>query len=268
MNSKERMQSINALLEVRGRVSVMELAEQFNVAQETIRRDLAKLEENGAVRKIHGGAISSQNKFEESLVSRLSQGIPEKHKLSRYAAKLIPSGSTLFIDFGTTTNIFVEHINQLSNLTVFTNSHLIAAAFTENPTCEAYVFGGKYDDKFKSNSGPMVIEGINQYYSDFTVISIGGIDKDSGFSLQDIGEAMTAKAMLTRSTKNIVIADPSKFNRRGIAHVADFHQIDYLVTSEKPDAEMCAVLEANNVVLIASDGAVSDASLEVDLLEK
>ncbi len=250
MKSSERQHSIKAQLDVRGRVSVVELAEQFQVAQETIRRDLAKLEETGAVHKVHGGATSKQNKFEDTLASRLTQSIPEKHTLARFAAKLIPPGSTLFIDFGTTTAIFVEMINQLSDLTIFTNSHMIAAAFTDNPTCEAYVLGGKYDDKLKSNSGTMVVDAIQQFYADFSVVGTGGVDKEFGFSLQDIDEATTAKAMLTRGAKNIVLADPSKFDRRGIAHMADFHQIHYLVSSEKPDDEICAALAAANVVLV------------------
>ena len=119
MKSSERQQSIKAQLDVRGRVSVVELAEQFQGAQETIRRDLAKLEETGAARKVHGGATSSQNKFEDTLASRLIPNIPEKHKLARFAAKLIPPGSTLFIDYGTTTAIFVALINQLSDLTIW-----------------------------------------------------------------------------------------------------------------------------------------------------
>lgn len=250
MKSSERQQSIKAQLDVRGRVSVVELAEQFQVAQETIRRDLAKLEETGVARKVHGGATSTQNKFEDTLASRLIHNIPEKHKLARFAAKLIPPGSTLFIDYGTTTAIFVELINQLSDLTIFTNSHMIAAAFTDNPSCEAYVLGGKYNGKLKSNSGAMLVDGVQQFYADFSVIGTGGVDKDFGFSLQDINEAITAKAMLARGAKNIVLADPSKFGRRGIAHMADFHQIDYLVSSEKPDAAMCAVIAAANVVLV------------------
>jgi len=64
-----------------GACRVVELAEQFGVVQETVRRDLAKLDKNGIARKVHGGAVCSQSKFEESLASRLERGVPEKHKL-------------------------------------------------------------------------------------------------------------------------------------------------------------------------------------------
>lgn len=89
----------------------------------------------GVVRTTHGGTISSQNKYEQSLGARFTQNIPEKHQLARLAVELIPPGSTLFVDFGTTTNLFAEHIKELSDLTVFTNSHLIAATLSENSTC-------------------------------------------------------------------------------------------------------------------------------------
>ncbi|MGR3661504.1 MAG: DeoR/GlpR family DNA-binding transcription regulator [Paracoccaceae bacterium] len=252
MKSEERLQSIQTLLDIRGRVSVVELAEQFQVAQETIRRDLMKLEKNGVVRKIHGGAISSQNKYEQSLVARFTQNIPQKHQLARLAVELIPPGSTLFIDFGTTTNVFVEHIKELSDLTVFTNSHLIAATLSENPTCEIFVLGGRYDDQIKANLGPMVIEGIGQFFADFAVIGIGGVDPKIGFSDQNIDEAAIAKAMISRSNESIVLVDPSKFNRQGIAHVADFHQVDYLVSSELPDNEINKMLTEGGVVLKVS----------------
>lgn len=249
MRSSERLHSIQALLDIRGRVSVVELAEQYSVAQETIRRDIAKLETTGIARKVHGGVVSAKNKYELTLSARFSQDIPEKHALANCAVALIPPGSTLFIDFGTTTNIFAEHIKQLSNLTVFTNSHLIADAISENPTCEVYVLGGRYDRNIKANIGESVIDGIRGYYADFAVTGIGGIDKEHGFSVQNIGEAAVAKAMISRSTTSVVLADPSKFGRRGIAHVADFHQVNHLVSSEKPDVDICAVLAKNKVTL-------------------
>ncbi len=249
MKSAERLQSIQALLNIRGRVSVVELAEQYHVAQETIRRDLMKLEKNGVVRKIHGGAVSSQNKYEQSLAARFTQDIPQKHELAQLAVDLIPAGSTLFIDFGTTTNVFAEHIKNLSDLTVFTNSHLIAATLSENQSCEVFVLGGRYDDQIKANLGPMVIDSIGRFFADFAVIGIGGVDPKIGFSDQNIDEATIARAMIARSNESIVLADPSKFNRHGIAHVADFNQIDYLVSSEQPDTAIAAKLTASGVAL-------------------
>lgn len=249
MKSSERLQSIRSLLDIRGRVSVVELAEQYQVAQETIRRDLMKLEKNGVVRKIHGGAVSSQNKYEQSLAARFTQDIPQKHELAHLAVSFIPAGSTLFIDFGTTTNVFAEHLKELSDLTVFTNSHLIAATLSENSSCEVFVLGGRYDNQIKANLGPMVVEGIGQFFADFAVIGIGGVDPKFGFSDQNIDEATIAKAMIARSNESIVLADPSKFNRHGIAHVADFHQVDFLVSSERPDNAICATLAERGIAL-------------------
>lgn len=249
MKSAERLQSIQALLDIRGRVSVVELAEQCQVAQETIRRDLQKLEKNGVVRKIHGGAVSSQNKYEQSLAARFTQEIPQKHKLASVAVELIPAGSTLFIDFGTTTNVFAEHAKELSDLTIFTNSHLIAATLSENSSSEIFVLGGRYDDQIKANLGPMVIDSIGQFSADFAIVGIGGVDAKFGFSDQNIDEATIARAMIGRSNACMVLADPSKFNRHGIAHVADFHQVDYLVTSERPDEDMCSLLSESGVSL-------------------
>jgi len=251
LKSSERLQSINALLDMHGRVSVVDLAEQFEVAQETIRRDLVKLEKDGEVRKVHGGAVSIKNKYEQSLAARFEKDMPQKHALARLAAGLIPPGSTLFIDFGTTTHVFAEHIKHLADLTVFTNSHLIASTLSGYSNCEVYVLGGKYDDSVKANLGPMLIDGIGQFLADFAVIGTGGVDAKLGFSNQNIEEAMVARAMIARSAQTIVLADPSKFNRHGIAHVADFRQVDYLVTSKAPDYDTSAALTLNNISLLS-----------------
>ena len=252
VKSGERIQSIKSLLDLYGRVSVVELAKQFGVAQETIRRDIVKLEKDGVARKIHGGAVTSRNKYEQTLAARFKHQIPQKHDVARLAAGLILPGSTLFIDFGTTTNVFAEQIKHLSDLTVFTNSHLIAATMSENPENEIIVLGGRYDGSVKANLGPMVINGVSQFLADFAVIGIGGIDRKFGFSNQNIEEATVARSMIDRSAETIILADPGKFNRHGIAHVADFHQIDYLVSSEMPDEELCDVLSRGNVSLVTS----------------
>lgn len=249
MKSSERLQSIQSVLNLRGRVSVIELAEQYDVAQETIRRDLLKLEKSGIIQKIHGGAISIQYKTEQTLAARFTQDIPQKHALAKIAANLIPPGSTLFIDFGTTTNIFAEHIKHLSDITVFTNSHLIASTLSENSNCEIYVLGGRYDDKIKANMGTMIVENINRFMADFAVIGVGAVDVEKGFSDQNIDEATVARNMIRRSRETIILVDPSKFNRNGVAHVADFNQVDYFVSSEQPDADLCKMLEQNGVKL-------------------
>jgi len=258
MKSEERLQSIQALLNIRGRVSVMELSQQYQVAQETIRRDLVKLEKNGVVRKVHGGAVSSQNKHEHSLSTRFTQNIPQKHQLARAAVELIPPGSTLFVDFGTTTNVFAEHMKELSDLTVFTNSPMIASIFSESSSCEVFILGGRYDDGVKAVLGPMAIESIRNFYADYSVIGIGGVDPETGMSDQHIEEAAIARAMMARSNENIVLADPSKFNRHGVAHVADFEQIDYLVSSKRPSDAICATLEKYGVSLQIPEDPLPD----------
>ena len=249
MKPSNRLQSIQSLLALRGRVSVIELAEQYQVAPETIRRDLLKLEKSGLLQKIHGGAISTQRKMEQTLGIRSTQDIPQKHTLAEIAATLIPPGSTLFIDFGTTTNIFAEHIKHLSNLTVFTNSHLLASTLSENSSCEIYVLGGRYEDKIKANMGSMMVENINRFTADFAVIGVGAVDLNNGFSNQNIDEATVARTMIRRSRETIILIDPSKFNRKGVAHVADFNQVNYFVSSAKPDTELCKILELNGVIL-------------------
>lgn len=250
MKSTERLQSIQALLDIRGSVSVVDLAHQYQVAQETIRRDLAKLEQRGIAKKTHGGAISVLHKYEQSLSGRLTQNLAQKHSLAQAAISVIPNGSTLFIDFGTTTHIFCEYLKKLKNLTVITNSHLIATTLAKDADVDTYLLGGKYDDQIKANIGSMVIDNIHQFAADFAIIGSGGIDPEIGFSNQNVEEAAIAKVMLAQSKKTMVLADPSKFSRRGIALVAPFNQVDYLASSDIPQPIFCRILAEQGVQIL------------------
>lgn len=250
LKSRERLQTIESILSLVGRVNVVDLAEQFDVAQETIRRDLSRMESDGLLRKIHGGALAEQGKFEKSFAARIAMNAPEKHILAELATQLISPGSTIFLDFGTTAHAFAEHIKSKSDLTVITNSHMTATTLANNSNCEVFMLGGRYDDQEKANFGTATVENIQNFYVDTAVLSIGGIDVETGFTVESIDEAMVARAMISRSSKRIILADPSKYECKKVVRVAEFRQVDYLVSSARPGKEIVASLEQNGVSLV------------------
>ncbi len=250
MKSSERKQTIESILNLVGRVNIVDLADQFDVAQETIRRDLSRMETDGLLRKIHGGALAKQGKFEKSFAARIALNAPEKHILSQLATQLVPPGSTIFLDFGTTAHAFAEHIKTKSDLTVITNSHMTATTLSKNSKCEVFMLGGRYDDHEKANFGTAAVESIQNFHVDVAVLSIGGIDVNTGFTVESIDEAMVARAMISRSSKTVILADPSKFNCKKTVRVAEFRQIDYVVSTAKPGDEIMASFQENNVSLV------------------
>lgn len=233
-NASERRNIILENLKNHGQVFVNELAETFNVSQETIRRDLNKLEEQRHIKKIHGGAVSAQFGFELEFNQRARLAEEEKRAIASRAAELIKPGDSLFIDFGTTTLEFARQIADIAQLTVITNSPVIANLFHENNTINLILIGGQFGVSKMECIGPVALQGIGAFYADYAVIGAGAVSPEAGIMDQDLNEAAIARQMIKHSHKTIVLADGHKLNNRATALVAEWKEIGWLVTTD-PD---------------------------------
>ncbi|OKO43471.1 hypothetical protein AM469_001557 [Pseudomonas aeruginosa] len=135
MRPEERRRHILELLRQRERISVDELARTLSTSQETIRRDLAALAEQGLVSKFHGGPpLPPSGEHENAFQTRMNEHAQEKRAVARYAAGLFGRGDSIFIDTGTTTLLFARELARQSHLTVITNSLLIAGSVGASAT--------------------------------------------------------------------------------------------------------------------------------------
>ena len=231
-NASTRRNIILDKLKISGQVFVNELAEFFNVSQETIRRDLTKLEELRHIKKVHGGAVSYQFGFEMEFNQRARLAEGEKKAIASKAAKLITPGDSLFIDFGTTTLEFAKQIATINQLTIFTNSPVIANIFHDNTTIKIILIGGEFGASKMECIGPVALQGIASFYADYAVIGAGAISPDAGVMDQDLNEAAIARQMIKHSHKCIVLADGHKLNNRATALVTDLREVSWLVTTD------------------------------------
>lgn len=230
-SSNFRHQVILELLSSNGQVFVHNLAEHFNVAQETIRRDLTKLESQKLLKKIHGGAVNVQSKFERDFNERAQLAAEEKKAIAIKAAEIIKPGDTLFIDFGTTTMEFAHRVKYINKLTVMTNSPLIAGIMQENPSIETILIGGQFAGDKYACLGSVTIKYLSEFFADYAVIGTGAIDVNKGIMDQNIDEAAVAKKMIENSDKSIVLADSTKLHKHAVRLVAGWENIDILVTT-------------------------------------
>ena len=232
-SSKVRHQTIIELLSTQGQVYVQELAKHFNVAQETIRRDLSKLETQKLLKKIHGGAVNIQSKFERNFTKRAQAAVDEKKAIAAKAAEFIKPGDTLFIDFGTTTFEFSQRVKLIDNLTIITNSPLLANILQENPTIETILIGGQFNAAQNACLGAIALKNIAEFFADYAVIGAGAIHSLHGVMDQHVDEAAIAQKMMENSDKLMVLADGTKANKHAINFVTGWDNIDYLVTTSK-----------------------------------
>ncbi len=250
-NALERRNIILEKLKTNGQVFVNELADDFNVSQETIRRDLNKLEELKHIKKIHGGAVIAQFGFELEFNQRARLAEDDKKAIAVKAAELIKPGDSMFIDFGTTTLEFAKQITNINQLTVITNSPVIANLFHDNTTINLILIGGQFGLSKMECIGPVALQGISAFYADYAVIGAGAVSPKAGVMDQDLNEAAIARQMIKNSNKTIVLADGHKLNNHATGLVAELKEISWLVTSDPEKKLKNLVFPANLQVIVA-----------------
>lgn len=239
-----RLTTLLELLEQRGQCSIAELAERFDVSEETIRRDVRQLEQAGRVQKIHGGVCLPGGALEPPYRQRLRDQADAKQRIAERALALVHPGMTLMLDSGTTTLWLARLLGDLRDLTVITNSMEIAAEVLKHPGQRLFVAGGAVDPDYHAAFGSEPIDYCRQFAPDLTVLSMGAIDAARGFLDFDVGEAAFKRSLLPQARRVAVLCDATKFHRPGFVHVARFADVQDLVTDQPPPEDIAAAAAA------------------------
>jgi len=251
--STDRHARIVDIVAQKGRVSVEELAQLHQVSHETIRRDLVSLDRSRLLRRFHGGAAALSADQEGPFSLRMTDHVEEKRRIARRAASLFGAGDSLFIDTGSTTQVFAEELARVQGLTLITNSQRIAQAVARSSGSEVLMIGGSYRPEARECLGPLAIEQIRRLNAQHCVLTIAALDAEKGAMDFDIGEAEVARAMIERSERLTIIADASKFERRALMEVCPLEAIDRIVTDRLPAAALAAALRAADVEVIVAN---------------
>lgn len=236
MIQADRIVAILAALEERGSSSIASLAERFDVSEETIRRDVRQLESNGRVIKVHGGVTLPAPKLEAPYRRRLRDQVEAKRAIARFAAGFIEDGMTVLIDSGTTSFWVAQELGELRGLNLVTNSLEVASEALGRADHKVFFAGGALNMDYRSAFDMDAAAYMRRFVPDIAVLSMGAVEAERGFLDFDPDEAAFKRAVLDRARRVVVVADHGKFTRPGTFHVADFGQIDDLVTEEAPPA--------------------------------
>lgn len=253
---EKRQSNVLSMVNRSGQISIADLADELGTSHETVRRDLAILEERGLLRKVYGGAARLQVGLEEDFSRRLNQNRESKQRIARVAAGRFRSGDSLFVDAGTTTALLADELAHVPGLTVITNSIEVAMRlWSQRPTRPVvHILGGRYEGNVSEVLGPMVIDQIASFRTDYAVLTVGAIDESGGVMDFNTDEASTARAMVRNARNVVVLADHSKLNRTALVHICDLETISTLITDRQPPPPLLAALAAADVeVIVASD---------------
>lgn len=248
MLALERRNQIYERLLAYKRVVVGELSQEYNVSEETIRRDLDKLEKDGLAIKSYGGAILNENtNIDLPFNVRKKHNVSGKQKIADLVAGLVESGDHIMLDPSSTAVFIAKALKQKERLTVVTNSIEVMLELSDMNNWNIIAPGGSIRDGILALVGPKATEGIGAYNVEKTIISCKAFDLKKGFFDSSEDFAHAKQKMLSAATERILAVDSSKFGQIAFSKVGDLSDIDVIVTDVKPDEAVLEVLEKAKV---------------------
>lgn len=254
----ERRRKILELIEQDGQVSVAQIVALFDVSDMTVRRDLADLEREGLLRRVHGGAMSSLGRsYEPPYLLRTTENLHPKKAIGRAAAAMIHDGDSVAFDVGTTTLEIARHLNGRHNLTIVTASlqiaSEIAARFALDSDVRLILTGGVVRSRELSMVGEFAVRVYQDLHVDKAFVGIGGISLQDGLTDYNLEDSLVKRAMIATAAQVVVVADGSKFGRTTFARVAALSDVDMIVTDHQAPAPVLDALRAMGIEVIVAD---------------
>ncbi len=247
MFPEERKSKILDSLNKHGKVKVCDLSQQYEVSEVTIRRDLQELEEEKLIKRVHGGAILSNNtKFEPTFSEKIDKFHDEKEYVGKLAASIIEDGDTIAIDTGTTTLSIAKYI-VAKNITVLTNSVDIAYELAKNHDVEVIVTGGALRWETRAMVGPVADNTLKNFRVDKAFIGTNGVCIMDGLTTPNIIEANTKREMIKIAKQTIVVCDHTKFGTVSFAKIVDLDSVDIIITDNQLDKELSEKFQEKDV---------------------
>jgi DeoR/GlpR family transcriptional regulator of sugar metabolism len=243
MLAQERLGKIREMVKRDGKVYVSSLCEIFNISEDSIRKDLKKLENQGLIERIYGGALLKEQpdlingkvriiRFD----SRLSKDVPLKDIIAEKALNIIENGEVIYIDSSTTNVLLAEKLAKSNKrITVVSNCLNVLSYLTENPNIKVICPGGNYDAEVAGFSGVSALRVLENFYFDKAFIGIVAVDYSTGDLLLDNFEDSEVKSKLIEISKSsILVCLSQKLGKRTNYKFGELSQIDTIITELNP----------------------------------
>lgn len=251
MLALERQKKILEILSIEGAVMVSKLSSELGVTDETVRRDLEKLEAKEMLRRTHGGALPmDEGSYELSLEKRKVLNVEAKQAIAHKAVQYIASGDSVFLDASTTTFYMAKEIKNMKNVTVITNSLRVINELSGVEGIKAIAVGGIVSNN-QSLVGATAENYITEnYFADKMFFSSKGIGNSTGILEGNEQECYIKQRMIANSRVHYYLCDKSKVGRVGYMKLTAFENIEYLITDARFDEELSGIMEESGVEVI------------------
>jgi len=252
MNLGDRHAQIKQIVQAKGFVTIEQLAREFGVTPQTIRRDINVLSKSGAIQRFHGGAGIASSTENVAYNERKIICFQEKRKIAAMVAEQIPDHASLFINIGTTTEAVAQALIHHKRLRIITNNLNVATILSSNENFEVIVTGGLVRHRDGGLIGEATIDFIQQFKVDFGIIGISGIDLDGTLLDFDYREVRVARAIIDNSRKVYLATDHTKFGRNAMVRLGNISEIDSLFTDQAPPQSLVEIMNQGEVRLFVT----------------
>jgi len=249
MLTHERRKRILETLASDQRVVASALAAQFGVSEDTVRRDLRELAEEGLLRRVYGGAVP-RSPISPTYAGRRSESVAAKDVIATTAARFPRPGQVVFFDAGTTALAVATHLPRDLALTVVTHSLPVASALAEHPTVEVIMLGGRLLKDSLAMAGAGTVEGYRSIRADLCVLGTASVHPDLGLGVFTHEDAEVKRAMVEAAAEVMVVAAGEKLGTRAPFLVGPLSVVDRLVTDEAAPDEVIRALSREGMEII------------------
>lgn len=243
----DRQNRILTLLKTQEAVAIADLSKALRVSRETVRKDLYELETAGLLTKVRGGAVLTASNAETAYDLRRGKQSEAKEAIAKAAAEQVNTGDTVYLDYGTTNYMVAAALLHHDDITVVTNALPTVEQLLGNPSITVMTTGGIVRRNENSLYGPLTARGLRTLHMDIGFFGCTGVDPRFGFTNPNQFESEISSLAIERCDQAVMVVDHSKFGVTAAHHVADFADIDLLITDQATPPHLLAQLESDGL---------------------
>ena len=251
MTIAERHKFVLDQLQSEGFVSVRELSNALGVTKVTIRKDLRLLEDKGLLYRSHGSAtLVSPYVNEKPVDEKELVNVEDKQAIAKAAIESLKMDEAIIIGSGTTVGAFAQAIPRNAKLTILTSAMNVTMALLDCKDIEVVQLGGVVRKSSSSVVGHYAEEMMQSFACSKLYLSVDGISLEHGFTTSNMMEAHLNAKMIQSVQKTIVLADASKFGKKGFGKICNLEDVDQIITNKSASKQFVSTLEAKGIEVI------------------
>lgn len=254
LSFEERKTTIMESLEKEEKVQVRMLAHILQVSDETIRRDLDRLEKEGFLKKVYGGAVKTKiHSWELPFDEKTTINKKEKQAICKAAASLVEDGDIIMIGNGTTPLDMIPYLADKNEVTLITHSVPIMLGAMDVFKGRVIFIGGEIERNQKYTSGPLSERMLELLQANKAFICAGGISTVNGITDYDISGSSISRKMMERAEEVIILADHTKFGKTTFANMCSLTDATKIITDHRCPNEWKKIIAENGIELLIAD---------------